>query len=345
MPKRSKKLFPLTELNDIEALVERANGLAKLHTLGHIQSREGELPLYVVTMGSDHPQAPALGIFGGVHGVERIGSEVVLSYMHSLIEGMYWAPAIREQLRHMRLVFMPIVNPGGMIEYSRCNPNHVDLMRNAPIDADARVPFLAGGQRFSPFIPWYRGKKGGDMEAESQALCHVVEKYLISQPFSMALDCHSGYGIKDHIWFPYAGSRKPFPHLAEIQALKNMFDNTYPNHTYYQIEPQSLSYMTHGDLWDHMHIKSLQDKHKIFIPLTLEMGSWQWIKKNPRQIFRFPSMFNPVLPHRRQRILRRHLVFIDFLLRAVQGYIHWLPSEDEKIILSRKAMHRWYDKK
>ena len=156
------------------------------------------------------------------------------------------------------------------------------------------------------------------------------------------LDCHSGYGRKDRLWFPYAGIRKPFTQLAEIQALKDLFDKTYPNHTYYKFEPQSMHYMTHGDLWDYLHIKSLNAPQNLFLPLTLEMGSWLWIQKNPIQILRFKSLFNPMLPHRHQRILRRHLVLIEFLLRAVEGYKNWLPEGERKQVLRAQAMKKWY---
>jgi hypothetical protein len=40
---------------------------------------------------------------------------------------------------------------------------------------------------------------------------------------------------------------------------------------------------------------------KPFIPLTLEMGSWAWVRKNLRQLFNFPSYFNPQKTHRHQR--------------------------------------------
>lgn len=334
--------YPLAELNEIVKLVEQAGDLAQLHIIDTVEFKGEQLPLYVITMGSSSADVPAFGLFGGVHGVERIGTEVVMSYLRSLVASLSWAPDIRRQLENMRLVFMPVVNPAGVLQGSRCNANHVDLMRNAPIDAQEKASFLAGGQRLSRYIPWYRGEQGAAMEIESQALCEVVETYLLSQPFSIALDCHSGYGRRDRIWFPYAGSCKPFPQLAEIQALKNLFDCSYPNHTYYKFEPQSLHYMTHGDLWDYLHIESLITQANTFLPLTLEMGSWLWVKKNPIQLFKFNSLFNPVLPHRHQRILRRHLVLIDFLLRAVEGYANWLPQAEVKQTLYAQGLKKWY---
>ena len=39
----------------------------------------------------------------------------------------------------------------------------------------------------------------------------------------------------------------------------------------------------------------------------MEMGSWTWVKKNPRQFFSLLGIFNPLIQHRQLRVLRRHL--------------------------------------
>ena len=79
-----------------------------------------------------------------------------MSFLKTLIRRLRWDPAAIEQLHRIRLVIIPIVNPGGMADNSRTNPNGVDLMRNAPVEALQRTPFLVGGQRISPKLPWYR---------------------------------------------------------------------------------------------------------------------------------------------------------------------------------------------
>lgn len=65
---------------------------------------------------------------------------------------------------------------------------------------------------------------------------------------------------------------------------------------------------------------------RIFIPLTLEMGSWTWLRKNPRQIFSSFGAFNPMMPHRYERILRRHLILLDFLVRATRNHKLWIEG-------------------
>ncbi len=215
-------------------------------------------------------------------------------------------------------------------------------MRNAPIDAKDKVPLLGGGHRLSRWLPWYRGRRGEPMEPEAQALCCAVEEELFPRPFSLVVDCHSGFGARDRVWFPYARTKRPFPGLAEVFALKMLFEQTYPHHRLYAIEPQAQHYTAHGDLWDYLYDESQGRSDGVFLPLTLEMGSWLWVKKNPRQMLKFGGMFNPILPHRQQRVLRRYLVLFEFLMRAAQGYRNWLPVGHERARLWEDALRYWY---
>ncbi len=192
-------------------------------------------------------------------------------------------------------------------------------MRNAPVDAAHRVPFLIGGQRLSAGLPWYRGPAGAPMQAEAQALCALVEQELLGRRFSLAVDCHSGFGVQDRIWFPFAHTARPIEHLPEMHALCAILDQTLAHHRYV-FEPQSRQYLAHGDLWDHLYRRACADPGRVFLPLTLEMGSWLWIKKNPRQLFSRHGIFNPLIGHRQQRVLRRHLGWLDFVTRAAASH-------------------------
>jgi hypothetical protein len=227
-----------------------------------------------------------------------------------------------------------------MLQNTRCNPRGVDLMRNAPLDAVDKVPFMLGGQRYSARLPWYRGSKE-EMEIESKALCAIVERELLSRKFSMVLDCHSGFGLTDRIWFPHAHTSVPIAHLPDISALEDLFSQSYPNHNYL-FEPQSRQYLTHGDLWDYLYLQAESKPNQVFLPLTLEMGSWLWVKKNPRQFFSRQGLFNPITEHRLQRVLRKHGVWLDFLSRAACGYEHWLPVGAERVQHHERAFARWY---
>ncbi len=328
-----------TEYEDLKVLLNDGSRWFDVRSAGVTQVRGREFELYVASVGSRHPLAPAIGLFGGIHGLERIGSQLVLDYMRALIGRLAWDELLTRQLEAVRIVFMPIVNPGGMWQATRANPHGVDLMRNAPQDADERVPFLAGGQRVGSWLPWYRGRRGAPMEPEAAALLKVVDEELSCRPLSIALDCHSGYGWNDSIWFPYARTRQLMRNLPEMYALKTMFERAHPHHGY-AFEPQSHQYLLHGDLWDCAYDRAPADN--VFLPLTLELGSWLWIKKNPRQLFSRQGMFNPVMAHRTARVLRRHANLFDFLARAAFSAPRWLPQGDERRLLLQNAINHWY---
>ncbi|MGY0194002.1 M14 family zinc carboxypeptidase [Leptothrix sp. BB-4] len=339
------------EWRELEALMALGGPLLTTHRLGEVRfvdpampaAGPQALPLLAFSLGSDRPDAPAVAFFGGVHGLERIGAQVVLAHLRSLLMRLRWDDALHRQLADLRLVFMPIVNPGGLWLGSRCNPDGIDLMRSAPVEAVDPVAPLVGGHRLGRFLPWFRGAVGAPMPVEGAALCALVEQQLFGRPFVLSVDCHSGYGVDDRLWFPWAGSRQPYPHLAELQALGDILDQSLLHHDY-RLEPQCREYLTHGDLWDHLAQRAAQRTDGgVFLPLTLEMGSWRWVRQNPRQLLRRDGLFNPLAEHRRERVLRRHLAGLDFMIRAAASWQHWLPTEDgERQALQQRALVRWY---
>lgn len=192
---------------------------------------------------------PALLFVGGVHGLERVGTQVLLSYLRTLIAARTWDVLLPEMLTRMRILLVPLLNPAGMALGLRSNAKGVDLMRNAPVTADqpSRWYELHRGQRITPFLPWYRGKNGEPMEVESSSLCEFVERELFGSRFAVVLDVHSSFLAGDRIWFPHARSREPLQHLPEITALAHLLSHTHEDHVY-TIEPQSINHTTHGDL-------------------------------------------------------------------------------------------------
>jgi hypothetical protein len=331
----------LPELNELERILELGRGDLESNVVCEVSAGGKRFPVYQLTLGNPDPNLPAIGFFGGIHGLERIGTQVLLYFLRGLLARMQWDKSLHLLLENVRLVFMPLVNPGGMWQSTRCNPQGVDLMRNAPIDAAGKVPFLLGGHRISPRLPWYRGKAGAEMERENQALCRTVLEELLAHPFSIAVDCHSGFGLRDRVWFPHAHSMNPIAHLADILTLEELFQQNYPNNRYL-FEPQSLQYRTHGDVWDYLYLQARQDTNKMFLPLTLEMGSWLWVKKNPRQLFSLQGMFNPSVEHRLHRVLRRHTIWLDFLMRAASSCNNWLVKGPSRDRLQERAVARWY---
>lgn len=331
----------LPELIELQQIVADAGAHVQQRVVCEVAVGAQRYPVLAITLGNPSADVPAVGFFGGVHGLERIGAEVVIAQLASLAMRLRWDASLHRMLESLRLVFMPIVNPGGMARATRANPNGVDLMRNAPIDAQGPVPFLIGGQRRSNRLPWYRGAAGAPMQAENLAVCRVVEEELLARPFSLVVDCHSGFGARDRVWFPYAHTARPIPHLAEVFALNSILDRTHPQHRYV-VELQSCQYLAHGDVWDHLYRQSLGAPQRTFLPLTLEMGSWLWVKKNPRQLFSRAGLFNPLIEHRRQRVLRRHVAWLDFVMRAALSYRRWVPLGAQRDELHAQALAHWY---
>jgi len=329
------------ELLALQALLDAAGEGVEHRVVCDVELGRLALPVHVITLGNPDPTVPAVGFFGGVHGLERIGAEVVLAYLRSIVTRLRWDLGLRHQLERMRMVFMPLVNPGGLAQGTRANPRGVDLMRNAPVECrEPNVPFLLGGQRLSAALPWYRGPAGAPMQPEAQALCDVVEQELASHAFALTVDCHSGFGLADRLWFPFAHTPKPIEHLPELHAFSELLDESLVHHQYL-CEPQSRQYLAHGDLWDHLYLRALQ-RGAMLLPLTLEMGSWLWVKKNPRQFFSRHGLFNPLAEHRLQRALRRHVVLLDFVSRAVFSHGQWLPQAGARAQQRERALQRWY---
>jgi predicted deacylase len=311
------------EASDIRSLLDIADSELVEHTvLNQIKYRGNTYPIHSFQIGCKDKDAPVLGLFGGVHGLEKVGTHFVTSYLENLFTQMSWDDDLRAQLKTSRIVTIPLINPVGMANNYRSNGNGVDLMRNAPIDAVTKEnrPFLVAGHRLSNKIPWYRGKLGDPMELEGQTLIQYVKDQTFQSELSLTIDFHSGFGIKDRLWFPYAKTTEDYPSIEETKKLVRLIDDNL-NHHIYKIEPQSNIYTTHGDLWDYIYDqhREVNQGKKLFIPWTLEMGSWTWVKKNPIQLLSSDGLFNPIKKHRYERVMRRHQRLVDLLFKATRN--------------------------
>jgi len=335
--------FKFPELEQLERIIEQFGDRAQTEVIERIRYKGREFPIHCITLGSTSPDAPVLAFFGGVHGLEKIGSEVILTYMQTLSQLLHWDEELLTRLEKSRLVFVPIVNPVGVCFGTRSNGNGVDLMRNSPVEGIGATR-LYSGQRITPRLPWYRGD-ASSMEKEALALCRVVDQHLFNAPLSIALDLHSGFGIKDRLWFPYASRKIPFAFIAETLALKELFDRCYQHHIY-KIEPTCQEYVINGDLWDYLFDEFMRrvPNQQLFLPLTLEMGSWIWLRKSPMHLFSRHGLFHPLLPHRMQRVFRRHFMLFDFLHRSLLSPDKWTQlQEQQKLSYRKMASGLWYE--
>ncbi|GAB6139691.1 M14 family metallopeptidase [Methylosoma difficile] len=336
------KSLRFKELEQLEAVIEQFGHHAQTEIIEHVHHKGRAFPIHCITLGSNAPDVPVLLFIGGVHGLEKIGSEVIIAYLQTLAQLLDWDEEFAARLEKSRLVFVPILNPVGVYMGTRCNGNGVDLMRNSPVEGVGATK-LYSGQRISPHLPWYRGNHQ-EMEKEAQALCRVVEAHVFNAPLSIALDLHSGFGIRDRLWFPYASRKTPCAYIAEALALKKRLDRSYRYHVY-RIEPMCQEYVINGDLWDYL-LDDFVQRHgndRVFLPLTLEMGSWLWLRKNPTHLFSRYGLFHPLLPHRQNRVFRRHFMLFDFLHRSLLYPKDWANlQQHEKAEHQQQAMGLWY---
>ena len=335
----------ISDLAKLGKMVEQdgpLRGLVEFETLTEINYKGDHFPIYSFTIGSKDSTAPTLFITGGVHGIERVGAQLAWSLLKTTLDRLLWDKALQEMFTKIRLVFIPLVNPVGYAKFKRCNGNDVDLMRNAPVVAVDKTHFLLGGQRFSRHLPWYQGKLNV-LEEENNALYIKFFKSAKDSLCVISVDFHSGFGMKDRLWFPFSYTKEPFHHLPEMHAFNRLFDETYPYHIY-RVEPQSKGYLLNGDVWDYFYLKLReQNPTSVYLPLTLEMGSWIWVKKNPLQLFSKQGIFNPIKEHRLKRTYRRHNLLFDFLLKSLYSHEVWSNLDTtirQKHIQSAKDL--WY---
>lgn len=335
----------IQDLEKLVRLIDKDNYLKSIvrsSVLTRIPYQDTHYPIHSFSLGSPNPTSPILFITGGFHGLERIGAQLAWSLLKTTLDRLIWDKSLRTLFENIRLIVVPLVNPVGYYNSTRCNGNGVDLMRNSPVLAVEKIPFLLGGHRISSKLPWFQGTKN-KLEWENEALVSFFRSEVTQSPCVVSVDFHSGFGMKDRLWFPFSYTSTPFDNLPEMHALAHLLEQTHPYHIY-QIEPQSKGYLLNGDIWDFLYLDfKSKNKNAIFIPLTLEMGSWSWVRKNPAQIFSRHGAFNPMKEHRIKRTYRRHHLLFDFLLKAIHSHEVW--SQLDSIMRHRHdqlGLERWY---
>lgn len=82
-------------------------------------------------------------------------------------------------------------------------------------------------------------------------------------------------------------------------------------------------------------------RQRIFLPMMLQLGSWLWIRKNPRQLFLRHGVFNLFNAHRIKRVRRHRVDLLDFLARVAHAAASWRPDPARRAQLQRLAIAHW----
>ncbi len=310
-------------MNLVQNLASKFSEFGTVDVLGEVDHKSYSLPIHSFQLGSAEKDKPVVGLFAGVHGIERIGTHVVVNFLSTLAEQLSWDEHLQQLFSEVTLVAIPLINPVGMLLGKRSNGNDVDLMRNAPVRSLGKTTPLVSGHRISPKLPWYQGPKLNSMELEIELVSNFIRETIFGRPFALTMDIHSGFGMQDRLWYPYGKTKTPFPDVGVARKFNRLLNTSIPHHVY-KLEPQSAAYTINGDLWDFLY-----DEHRAehtentYVPWTLELGSWNWLRKNPKQMFSFAGFFNPILPHRYSRQMRRHRNLLELFLRAARNYKSW----------------------
>jgi len=95
--------FKFPELEQLERIIERFGDKAHTQIIERIHYKGREFPIHCITLGSTQPDVPVMAFFGGVHGLEKIGSEVILSYMETISQLLDWDEEFLNRLEKSRL--------------------------------------------------------------------------------------------------------------------------------------------------------------------------------------------------------------------------------------------------
>ena len=80
-------LAQIPELKQIETIIKGRN---KTHlsskVLCYVPFQDNLLPIYALTLGNQVQDVPCITYVAGVHGLERIGTQVVVTFLEGLLE-------------------------------------------------------------------------------------------------------------------------------------------------------------------------------------------------------------------------------------------------------------------
>ena len=84
----------LPELAELQRLLDDAPAELSARVAHTVMLDGTALPIHVLTLGNPAPGLPAIGYFAGVHGLERIGTRVLLMFLRGLLHRLQWDPLL-----------------------------------------------------------------------------------------------------------------------------------------------------------------------------------------------------------------------------------------------------------
>src|SRR5690242_13384201 len=84
------------EYEALKAILDAGSRRMAVRVECEVSTRGRAFPIYVATVGSLDPQAPAIGFFAGIHGLERIGTQLLLDYMRTLVARLEWDDLLQD---------------------------------------------------------------------------------------------------------------------------------------------------------------------------------------------------------------------------------------------------------
>ena len=94
-------------MDELHRILDRLGDRGRVEVLARVDHEGHSFPIYGVVVGNPDPTAPTFALIGGVHGLERIGTRVVLAYMHTLVELLGWDRVLSSALERSRMLFVP----------------------------------------------------------------------------------------------------------------------------------------------------------------------------------------------------------------------------------------------
>jgi len=86
-------MFEIAELSQLDVI--RTHPLVRSRILAEVDG----LPIWELSIGSEEEQVPTLGLYAGIHGNERIGSQVLLAWLEHTLSCLAWDSSLQDRLK------------------------------------------------------------------------------------------------------------------------------------------------------------------------------------------------------------------------------------------------------